>query len=91
MKEQVTSGDEEGSPTDETAELLSEVRRSLSFSLISVSFRKAERVLLLLWNLNERANLQYRWMQFSPIYEVAVNPLISVALLVNEGAGDQGR
>ena len=47
-------------------------------------------VLLLLWNLNERANHQNRWMQFSPIYE-AVNPLISVALLVNEGAGDQWR
>ena len=90
MKAQVTRGDEEVGPSDEMAELLSEVRRSLSFSFISVSFRKAEMVLLL-WNLNKRANLQNRWMQFSPIYEVAVNPLISGALLFNEGAGDQRR
>ena len=35
MKQQVTSGDEERNPTDEKAELISEVRRLLSFSFVS--------------------------------------------------------
>ena len=33
MKEQVTRGDEEGSPTEDMAELLSEVRKFLSYYL----------------------------------------------------------